>query len=181
MPQSPQIGRFDDLTGALLYARAEAVRGYPALTQTDTARLITTELVRTLRRFDSEAVAYCLLPDAVHVLAAGLGTEADPRAGIRRWKQLTGFGRYVKNGGRLWRERGVTCEVPGLAALEAAAAYVVWAPVRAGLVRRADRYRWVSVTRWSLAELARRRAADAPPWWPGRVTSGSRSGYSLPR
>lgn len=181
MPQSPQIGRFDDLTGPFLYARADAVRGYPVLAQSDTARLITTELVRTLRRFDSEAVAYCILPDRAHVLAAGLGAGADPRAGIRRWKQVTGFNWYVRSGQRLWRERSVVCDLADVAALEGGAAYMTAAPVRAGLVLRADRYRWVSATRWSVANLARRRAVDAPAWWPERVTSGSRSGYSLPR
>jgi len=181
MPHSPFVGRFDDLNGPLLYARADAARGYPVLTQPDIVRLITTELVRTLRRFESEAVAYCVLPDRVHVLAAGLATHADPRAGLRRWKQVTGFECYVRNRRRLWGGRGVICDVTDVAALDAAAAYMTAAPVRAGLVRRADGYRWVSVTRWSIAELARRRAVEAPPWWPERVTSGSRTGYSLPR
>jgi hypothetical protein len=181
MSRSPYVGKFDDLVGPFLYARGDAVRGYPVLAQSDAARLIATELVRTLRRFDSEAVAYCILPERAHVLAAGLAAGADPHAGIRRWKHVTGLNWYARYGQRLWRERSVVCDIEDVASLDAAAAYLTAAPVRAGLVPRADQYRWLSATRWSVAELARRRPAKAPPWWPERVTSGARSGYSLPR
>lgn len=180
MSHSPHIGRFDDLTGPFVYARAHAIRGYPVLAQSDIARLLTTELVRTLGRFGSEAVAYCILPERAHVLAAGVERGADPGAGVRRWKQVTGFARYVRSGRRLWSERSLVVELPDLTTLEAAAGYVVAAPVGAGLVGRADRYRWVGATRWTIADLSKRFAA-APGWRPERVTSESRTGCSLPR
>ena len=181
MASSPLVGRFDDITGPLVYVRAVAVRGYPVLAEPDTARHVTTELVRTLRRFDSEAIAYCVLPGRMHILAAGLGAAANPRAGIRRWKQVTGYGWYVRTGRRLWCERCFVHELDGLAGLDAAAAYLVGAPVRGGLVPRGDLYRWVFATRWTVAELARRPPGRAPRWWRERIISGSRTGYSLPR
>ncbi len=181
MPHPPFVGRFDDLTGPFVYVRADAMRGYPVLTEADIVRPITTELVRTLRRFGSEAVAYCILPHQAHVLVAGVGADADPRAGIRRWKQVSGFTHYERHGRRLWRERGLVRSVPDLDALEEGACYMAAAPVRAGLVRRADQYRWTAATRWPMAALGSRPPSAAPKWWPGRATSGCRTGYSLPR
>lgn len=141
------------------------------------------ELLRTLRRFDAEALAYCVLPTHAHLLIAGLGPRADPRAGLRRWKQLTGYTHRARTGQGLWRQKSAeyVLTAEDIATLGAAAAYLVAAPVRARLARRADQYRWVGVTRWPLSALARIRRPRAPDWWPEGVIAECRTGYSPPR
>jgi REP element-mobilizing transposase RayT len=164
-----------------VYARVDTRLRYAALRQGDTAGQVTSEWLRTSRRFDVATLAYCVMPDHVHVLAASVSRHGDPRTALSRWKTLTGQAYRLRTGRRLWREGRTEWTLPDLGDARDTARYLVRAPVRAGLVRAPQEYRWVLVSRWSLDDLSGRTEPPKPEWWQDRATSGFRSGRSTPR
>ena len=139
-------------------------------------------LLRTSRAFDVEALAYCVMPDHVQVVLAGRSDEADARTALRRWKQLSGGDHRLRTGQTLWRPRCAEHQLEEPGGLWEAVAYLLEEPVRAGLVRAAREHRWVSAPGHARRQPSGSgRAAARPDWWPDRITSGRRSGYSSPR
>jgi hypothetical protein len=182
MLEAVAIGRFEDLSPPYLYALVETRRRHAALRQGDTPGLVTSEWLRTSRRFDVVTLAYCLLPDRIHVLATGAPGGGDPRAAVRRWKMLTGQAYRLRTGSSLWNEGRKEWALASLAEARETARYLVHAPVRAGLVQMPRQYRWVLVSCWSLDDLTGgSREPLRPCWWPEPLTSGCRNGYSPPR
>jgi REP element-mobilizing transposase RayT len=179
-PDPARDRRFDDVAGPFLYARVETRRGYLAFRQADAAGPLTRELLRTEVWFGVEVLAYCVMLDHVHLLVAADRAGADPRAALRRWKQLTGHEHRLRTGQTLWRAKSAERVLDGLPDAVAAARFLVKAPARAGLDAARHGYPWVRVSRWALGELWTGRARK-PAWWPDRLIAGSRSGYSPPR
>lgn len=89
-------------------------------------------------RFD--ILAYCLMPDHVHLVATGCEVDSDLRRLMARWKQATGFAWSHLGRGRLWQEgywdRLARFDEP-IAEMER---YVRDNPVRAKLVTKAADY-----------------------------------------
>jgi len=109
-------------------------------------------------------VAYCVMPDHVHLLLEGVADDADLREAMRRWKLRTGYAWRLRHETPLWqtsyqdrvlRERDDT---------RAVVRYLVNNPVRAGLVRSAVDYAWSGSSRYSLAELVEHAGDWAPNW-----------------
>jgi putative transposase len=116
--------------------------------------------------------AYCLMPNHVHLIVVP-ATEGALRAGLaephRRYTRLINFRKGWR--GHLWRERfaSFVLDKPHLLA---AVRYVENNPVRAGLVKRAEKWRWSSaaahlsgrddalVTARPMLELVETLAAD---------------------
>jgi REP element-mobilizing transposase RayT len=178
------VGSLDDLHFPALFARIDTRRGYPALAQVDIARAVVMELLRTTARFEVEVVAYCVMPDHVALLLAGRVPTADPRAALRRWKQVSGSAHRERTGRTLWQPRCAEWPIEDVPKLWEVAAYLVLEPVRRRMARRVEEYRWLSAPPAVLTHLASRgRVPQAPEWWPeaGSVSAARRSGRSSPR
>jgi REP element-mobilizing transposase RayT len=174
--EAASVGTFDDLSAPFLYARVATRRRHAALRQGDTAGHVTSEWLRTSRRFDVTTLAYCLMPDHVHVLTACLSSRGDPRAALGRWKTLTGQTYRLRTGLGLWREGRSEWTLADLDDAMETARYLVRAPVRAGLVPTPLQYRWLMVSRWRLDDLVAGGEPSKPDWWPERATWECRSG-----
>jgi REP element-mobilizing transposase RayT len=176
-----QGGGFDDLFGPVVYARVETRKGYLALAQADAAARVAGELRRTSLRFGVEVLAYCLLPDHVHLFVAALSPAAEPRSALRRWKQLTGQAHRLRTGATLWREGCAERFLDEPGAILDGVRYLVSTPLLAGFPDLLQ-YRWLGLSRWTIDELLPGLVPPPrPAWWPERIIAGSRSGYSLPR
>jgi REP element-mobilizing transposase RayT len=180
------VGSLDGLHLPALCARVATRDGYPALAQVDIARAVVMELLRTTARFDVEVVAYCVMPDHAAVLLAGRGQEADQRAAVRRWKQVSGRAHRERTGRTLWQPRCAEWPIDDVPSLREVAAYLVLEPVRRRIVRSVADYRWLSAPPAVLGHLASRgRTPPAPEWWPaeetGALIAAPRSGRSSPR
>ncbi len=179
------VGNLDDLHLPAVFARIETRDGYPSLAQVDTARAVVMELLRTTTRFEVEVVAYCVMPEHVGVLLAGRVDTADPRAAVRRWKQVSGTAHRERAGLTLWQPRCAEWLVGDVPTLWEVAAYLVMEPVRRRMVRSVEDYRWLSAPASVLQHLSSRgRAPHAPEWWPAPSAPASaalRSGRSSPR
>jgi putative transposase len=117
------------------------------------ARELATQISPYFAVNDFEVLAYCVMPDHVHLLLEGTSSSADLREAVRVWKQRTGYAWKQRTGSQLWqpgfhdhilREGDDTRMV---------VRYVLQNPVRAGLVQSAGDYRWIGSSRYTVAEL----------------------------
>ena len=176
----------DELHLPAVYARILTRQGYPALSQHGIAGAVTTELLRTMRRFGVEVVAYCMMPDQVSVLVAATEPGADAHEAIRRWKQVSGATHRGRTGRTLWKPRTPVWRIELASEVLEVAAHLVLEPVRRGLVRSVQEYRWLSAPPPVLRHLAARgKPPQIPPWWPCETsvpaTCERRTARSFPR
>ncbi len=98
-------------------------------------------------------VAYCFMPDHVHLLVEARTEACDCRALIKRAKQFSGF-YYAKTfGRRLWQRYGFERVLRHDEVTLSVARYVLENPLRAGLVARVEDYRFAGSRVYSLAEI----------------------------
>ena len=111
-----------------------------------------------------EVIAYCLMPDHLHVLLEGTSVDADLIESVRAWKQRTGYDWKRATGAQLWqpgfhdrilREGDETQHI---------VRYILYNPVRAGLVATPGEYRWLGSFRYSLVELEAHAGQWNPDW-----------------
>jgi len=94
-------------------------------------------LSQILRAAEDEAfavVAYCFMPDHVHLLVEALSESSDCRAFIKPGKQFSGFHYSKKFTGRLWRRYGFERVLRNDETTLVVARHIFENPVRAGLV-----------------------------------------------
>lgn len=108
-------------------------------------------------RVPMRVTAYCLMPDHFHLVLWPTGDED-----VSRWMQwlmtshVRRYHRVQGTGGHVWQGRFRAFPIAQDEHLLAVMRYVERNPVRAGLVERAEGWRWSSL-RW--------RGAVAPPPW----------------
>jgi len=111
-----------------------------------------------------EVIAYCVMPDHLHVLLEGTSDDADLREAVRAWKQRTGYDWKTRTGARLWqpgfhdrvlREGDDTSSI---------VRYILLNPVRAGLAHSPGDYPWLGSLRYSLPELEEHAGQWVPEW-----------------
>jgi putative transposase len=125
---------------------------------------------RNEQRFS--VVAYCFMPDHVHLLVAGEADDADGRRFVARAKQYAGFHYQRTFGARLWQRYGFEHTLGDEDDTLDVARYILENPLRAGLVRRISDYPYVGSSVYSVDQLL--EAVQLPDGWYRR--SGGRSG-----
>jgi|SRR5687767_1201492 putative transposase len=98
-------------------------------------------------------LAYCLMPDHVHLLVEGSSETSDLRRFAKRAKQSAAQAYSHRFKGRLWQEGYYDRVLRPGEDPRVIARYIVENPVRAGLVRSALEYPHVGSDVWSLEEL----------------------------
>ena len=130
------------------YARRDTFR------DADIAPGVATQLRLTARELGFAILAYCLMPDHVHLLVEGTTDDADLRRFVKRLKQRTGQAYARRTASPLWQEgyfdRVLRAEEDSLAI----ARYIVENPVRAGLVQVASDYPYLGSDVWILEDLS---------------------------
>ncbi len=98
------------------------------------------QLRRSCAAYDFALVAYCFLPDHLHLLVYGTSERADLKAFAAHYKKLTGF-EYARRVGRLLWQPGYHDRVlRDEESTEAIARYILENPIRAGLARELGEY-----------------------------------------
>lgn len=87
-------------------------------------------------------LAYCFMPDHLHVVVAGTSEASDCLAFIRRFKQMSGHWFARRASGRLWQRSAHDRVLRSDEHTDVAIAYVLMNPVRAGLVVDPHAYRF---------------------------------------
>ena len=122
----------------------------------DTIVEMTLEHFRHIARDERFAIlAYCVMPDHVHLLVEGQDVQSDFRRFVRRAKQHSGAAYALRAGQTLWQggyyERVLRQDTDA----QEFARYIVWNPVRAGLVLAPSQYPYLGSDAWPVEELLR--------------------------
>ena len=128
------------------------------------ARDISAQLSPFFAGYAFEVVAYCLMPDHVHLLLEGTSPTADFREAMRQWKQQTAYRWKARTGQRRWQSGYYERVLREEDDTRAVVGYLLQNPVRAGLVRTHAEWPWTGSSRYSVAELAE-HAGDWKPSW----------------
>jgi putative transposase len=115
---------------------------------------VTLEQFRLTATEDQFAIlAYCLMPDHIHVLLEGLTERSDLRRFVRIAKQRSAIRYSRHNGGRLWQEGYHDRVLRPDDDVLIFARYVLQNPVRAGLVEEIGDYKYVGSDVWPVTEI----------------------------
>ena len=137
---APRIDGFD-YVGTYRYALT-------VCTHARRATLMNAEIVATvlggietaaeIEEFD--ILAYCFMPDHVHLLAQGASDASDLRRFVKRWKQRTAFGYARSHGRRLWQTGYFDHVSRQEEETNRHILYVLGNPIRAGLAKTIGEY-----------------------------------------
>ncbi len=102
-------------------------------------------LKRYAQRYTFDIWAYCLLTNHVHILAVpGMDTSLSSGIGGTNLVYTQYINRKYNRSGRLWQNRFFSAIVDTDRYLWTVASYIERNPIRAGLVQKAETYKWSS-------------------------------------
>jgi putative transposase len=109
---------------------------------------------RTVAASESFAIlAYCFMPDHVHLLVEGLTESSDLRKLAKLMKQQSGAAHALRAGMRLWQEGYYDRVLRKEEEVKDVAGSILNNPVRAGLVNAPAEYGYLGSDVWRLEEL----------------------------
>ena len=115
--------------------------------------VVLTQLLRATGDEHFALIAYCFMPDHLHLLVEGQQDDSDCRRFIKRAKQFSGF--YYKNtyGEMLWQRYGFERTLRTEDATLSVARYIIENPARAQLVERVTDYPFVGSSLYTVDEI----------------------------
>ena len=134
---------------------------HAAFQSAERVELVRTQILRASADEGFALLAYCFMPDHLHLLAWGERADASCRAFIKRSKQFSGFYYQKAFGRRLWQRYGYERVLRGDEGVLSVARYILENPVRARLSRSVRDYPFTGSERYSVDEIL-----EALPWSP---------------
>ena len=122
-------------------------------TSTLSVNLVRTQIERSSREEATAVIAYCFMPDHLHLLVEETNEHSDLRVFIRKAKQYSGFEYSKQSGARLWQRYGFERTLRNEESTFVVARYILENPLRAGLVTRVEDYPFVGSCIYTLREL----------------------------
>jgi putative transposase len=111
------------------------------------------QILRAAREEHIDVLAYCFMPDHLHLVAFGTREDADLRGFIRKAKQYSGYEHAQRTGDRLWQRYGHEHVIRDDERLERVVRYVLENPIRAGLARSVQEYPYIGSSVYTLEAL----------------------------
>ena len=111
------------------------------------------QFLRTAVDFRCEILAYCVLPDHVHLIVIVHAKETDLREFVRLAKQRSGYAYAQASGSRLWQQSYFDRTVRTMEELPSLVEYIIGNPVRAGLAGSPADYPYWGSERYTRDEL----------------------------
>ncbi len=124
-----------------------------AFAEAERVSLVLSQIVRAASENDIEIIAYCFMPDHLHLLIQGRSDTSDCKLFIARAKQYSGFYYAQRFGEHLWQRSGFERVLREDEPAEVVARYIIENPVRAGLAERVDGYPYVGSLVYDLRTL----------------------------
>jgi len=115
--------------------------------------LVLAQILRAATSHDFNVVAYCFMPDHLHLLVEAASDAAGLEAFVKDAKQRSSFHAGSVVGGRLWQAGYHERVLRSNEETRALAAYILQNPVRAGLVDDACEYRFNGSPAYSVRAL----------------------------
>jgi putative transposase len=160
MPDYPRHLRHFDYTGfhrySLTFCTFERQEHFRSASHVD---LVTTQILRAAQAHVFDLLAYCFMPDHLHLLAGGAREDSDLKEFVALSKQYSGY--HFKQATRksLWQRYGYERTLRNEEATLDAMLYIIANPVRAGLVSHPEEYPFWGSTVCSREELLEHLAA----------------------
>ena len=107
----------------------------PLFTTRDVVDPVKSQILRAASERAFDVIAYCFMPDHVHIVVAGVSEHSDLKAFLKLAKQLSGYGYKKQTGRRLWQPYPYEHVLRDDESLARTIRYVLENPVRAGMVR----------------------------------------------
>ncbi len=98
-------------------------------------------------------IAYCFIPDHLHLLIEGTTETADCRKFVTHSKRYAAHCHHQQFGGRLWQRYSYDRVLRSTEATFAVARYILENPIRAGIVTCVEDYPFLGSLVYSLPEL----------------------------
>jgi putative transposase len=125
----------------------------PIFTERRPVDLVALQISRAATERDFAVIAYCFMPDHLHLLAHGESESADCRRFITLAKQYSGYYFSKEIGGKLWQRYGYERTLRNDEATLTVARYIVENPIRAKLVNAVEEYPFVGSMVCELKDL----------------------------
>ena len=115
--------------------------------------IVLREIRRAARAEQFAILAYCFMPDHIHLIVQGVSEAADLKRFATRAKQFSGYAHAKTGGNRLWQRSLYEHVLRDDETTAAAVQYVLANPVRAALVRRPQDYPFLGSDVFGMTEL----------------------------
>ena len=149
----PHLTHFD-YTGYHRYSLTFCTdRRKPLFTGRRAVELVLSQIARAASEQDFAVIAYCFMPDHLHLVVHGQSEAADCKQFITRAKQYSAYYYSKDLGGKLWQRYGYERTLRHEEDTTAAVRYIVENPLRAKLVTCVDEYPFVGSLVCELKEL----------------------------
>jgi putative transposase len=125
---------------------------------------------RTAQQECFALIAYCFMPDHVHLLVQDTAATSDLKRFIKMAKQRSGASCALRVGCPLWQEGFHDRVLRSTESLESVARYILENPVRADMVNHAAQYEFSDSDRWTMSELLESFRYQPGPKGPGPRT-----------
>jgi putative transposase len=125
----------------------------PLFTRSEVVELVLSHFFQQAFTTDFVILAYCFMPDHVHLLIEGTHDRSDCRQFITRGKQYSGFYFAKEFGGQLWQRYGFERVLRDDESTLVVTRYILANPIRAGLVERVEDYPFLGSQVYSVKEL----------------------------
>jgi len=123
--------------------------------------IVTQQILRAATQMQFVVLAYCFMPDHLHLVIEGQREDADALRFIKLAKQYSGFYFSQARGQSLWQRYGFEHVLRDDELTLVAVRYVLQNPVRAGLVSHPKAYPFIGSQVYSVDELLE-AVADLP-------------------
>ena len=135
-------------------------RRQPLFTNAEVVALVLEQILRSARESEFEVIAYCFMPDHLHLLIEGAAESSDGKEFIARAKQYSGYYYAQRYGSRLWQRYGFEHILRDDEITLVVARYILENPVKAGLARRVEDYPFVGSLVYKLTDILEAVVAD---------------------
>jgi putative transposase len=125
----------------------------PIFTKQEVVSLVLAQISRAATENQFDIIAYCFMPDHLHLLVEGTADSSDCKQFIARLKQYSGYYYSAAYQQKLWQRYGFEHVLRDDEITMVVAKYILENATRAGLVERVEDYPFVGSTVYSLADL----------------------------
>ena len=115
--------------------------------------LVLAQITRAARENEFDVIAYCFMPDHLHLLIEGKSDNSDCKRFIARAKQYSAFFYSRTYRSVLWQRYGFEHVLREEETSWVVARYILENPIRAGMVRRVEDYPFVGSLVYALTDL----------------------------
>ncbi len=115
--------------------------------------LVLAQIARAARENEFDVIAYCFMPDHLHLLVEGKSDRSDVKLFIARAKQYSGYYYAADHPSKLWQRYGFEHVLRDEEITLIIAKSILKNPLRARLVLRVEAYPFLGLLVYSLRDL----------------------------